>query len=192
MIMKKTYTIIIAAALAAISCSSPSIADYSSYIEDCVRTEIATIDYIYDESNGSLEDNAILLGSILNSLAYPAFAELGASKVNYSYNLGPSVVKYHQELGMSYGDAISRFLPYTTSPYKYSAAKLYDMYLNLDVNLDDFRQIMTGSKEAEWTFTESNTGITFVFSVKNHGTNEQELSFKADETSLENYIETLK
>ncbi|MCQ2144653.1 MAG: hypothetical protein MJY72_02815 [Bacteroidales bacterium] len=190
--MKKTYSFIIAAAMAAVSCSSPSIADYSAYIDDCVRAELATINYIYDESNGSMEDNAILLGSVLNSLGYPAFAELGSSKVNYSYNLGPSVVKYHQELGMSYGDAISRFLPYTTSPYKYDAAKLYDTYLNLNVKLEDFRQTVKGSKEAEWTFAESSTGVSFIFGVKNPGTKGQELSFKAEESSLEKYIDQLK
>ena len=77
-IMKKKYSFIIAAALAVASCSSaPSFSDYSSYIDDCVRTELATLDYIYDGANGSVEENAILLGSVLNSLGYPALLNLG-------------------------------------------------------------------------------------------------------------------
>lgn len=186
--MKTRYTSIIAAALVAIACSSPSVEDYSAYIEDCVRTELACIDYIYDESNGAIEENAILLGSVLNSLGYPAFAELGETKVNYSYNLGPSIVKYHNELGMSYGDAISRFLPYTTSPYKYSAGKLYGQYNSLPVNIDNIKE----SAKNVWTFTEGNSGVSFIFSVQNPGDKDQKLSFKADEASLEKYIEYLK
>jgi len=184
MTMKKRYSFIIAAAIAAVGCSSPSVADYTEYIDDCVRTELATINYIYDKSNGTIEENAILLGAVLNSLGYEAFAELGNTPVDYSYNLGPSVVKYHKELGMSYGDAIGLFRPYTTSPYKYSAGKLYTMYHDLDINIADVTQ--TGNNE--WTFTENNSGVSFTFSISK----DKELSFKADEASLDAYITQLQ
>ena len=191
-IMKKKYSFIIAAALAVASCSSaPSFSDYSSYIDDCVRTELATLDYIYDGANGSVEENAILLGSVLNSLGYPAFAELGATKVNYSYNLGPTVANYHDKLGLSYAEGFSRF-PYSTSPYKLNAGKVLSIYEALQVNLEGISQTKSSSKEAEWTFTESNSGVSFVFSVKNPGSSSQELNFKAEETSLQNYINSLK
>lgn len=182
--MKNRSSLIIAASCAVVACNTPSVEDYSAYIDDCVRAELASINYIFDESNGKVDENAILLGEILNSLGYQGFAELGNTKVDYSYNLGPAVVKYHKELGMSYGDAISRFLPYTTSPYKTNADKLLKIYNGLDVELQGFEQ--TG--DAEWTFSEANSGVSFIFGIQNSG-KEPSLYFKADESSLEKYIE---
>lgn len=84
---------------------------------------------------------------------------------------------------MSYGEAISRFLPYTTSPYKTNADKLLKIYNGLDVELQGFEETV----DAEWAFSEANSGVNFIFGIQKSG-KEHSLYFKADEPSLEKYI----
>ena len=188
--MKRFFLLTLVVLPLLVSCQSRSIANYSVEIEDTIRGELATAQFIYNRPMSDLDKGINIIGSLLSHLGYPVLADI--TDLLKSDNLGNELYLLHEEQGYSYFEALTKIANSTSSPFSEAAGQMLDIYQKIDVSIGNVSLTKNTSSVKQWHLIEVNSNISFFFILTGLDTSTPCYQCFADKDDFERYISDIQ